>query len=103
MLAKYPASLESDRRALLERFELVDLAIKVVGVGSVGTRCFVALFVSDIGDPLFLQVKEAGRSLLAPSVPRRPGRAPRRGPGGATPVRGSRPGRGAGGWWPASA
>ena len=45
----YPGSLESDRRALLERFELVDLASKVVGVGSVGTRCFVALFMSDIG------------------------------------------------------
>jgi uncharacterized protein (DUF2252 family) len=72
VLAKYPASLESDRRTLLERFELVDVAWKVVGVGSVGTRCFVALLMSDIGDPLFLQVKEAGRSLVAPSVPRRP-------------------------------
>jgi len=72
VLAKYPASLETDRRALLERFELVDLALKVVGVGSVGTRCFVALLMSDIGDPLFLQVKEAGRSAVAASVPRRP-------------------------------
>jgi len=72
VLAKYPASLETDRRALLERFELVDLALKVVGVGSVGTRCFVALLMSDIGDPLFLQVKEAGRSAVAESVPRRP-------------------------------
>ncbi|HVA04995.1 MAG TPA: DUF2252 domain-containing protein [Acidimicrobiales bacterium] len=71
-LAEYPATLESDRRTLLERFELVDLASKVVGVGSVGTRCFVALFMSDLGDPLFLQVKEAGRSLVAASVPRRP-------------------------------
>jgi len=74
VLAKYPVSLESDRRALLERFELVDLALKVVGVGSVGTRCFVALFMSDIGDPMFLQVKEAGRSVVAASVPRRPTR-----------------------------
>ncbi len=74
VLAKYPTTLESDRRALLERFELVDLAWKVVGVGSVGTRCFVALFMSDLGDPLFLQVKEAGRSLVAVSVPRRPPR-----------------------------
>jgi uncharacterized protein (DUF2252 family) len=73
-LAEYPNSLESDRRALLERFDLVDLASKVVGVGSVGTRCFVALFMSDIGDPLFLQVKEAGRSLVAPCVPKRPAR-----------------------------
>jgi len=75
VLAKYQASLESDRRALLERFEFVDLALKVVGVGSVGTRCFVALYMSDIGDPLFLQVKEAGRSAVAAWVPRRPGRA----------------------------
>jgi len=74
VLAKYPTSLESDRRSLLERFELVDLATKVVGVGSVGTRCFVALFMSDIGDPLFLQVKEAGPSVVAASVPRRPAR-----------------------------
>ena len=43
-------------------------------MGSVGTRCFVALFMSDLGDPLFLQVKEAGRSLVAASVPRRPAR-----------------------------
>jgi uncharacterized protein (DUF2252 family) len=78
-LAKYRVSLEFDRRALLERFELVDLALKVVGVGSVGTRCFVALFESDIGDPLFLQVKEAGRSLVARHVPRRPARSNARG------------------------
>jgi uncharacterized protein (DUF2252 family) len=81
VLAKYATSLESDRRALLERFELVDVALKVVGVGSVGTRCFVALLMSDIGDPLFLQVKEAGRSVVAASVPRRPPRtAAARGP-----------------------
>jgi uncharacterized protein (DUF2252 family) len=73
-LAKYRGSLEFDRRALLDRFEVVDLAVKVVGVGSVGTRCFVALLMSDIGDPLFLQVKEAGRSSLAPYVPKRPAR-----------------------------
>jgi len=85
VLPKYAATLESDRRALLERFELVDLASKVVGVGSVGTRCFVALYMSDIGDPLFLQVKEAGRSAVAPWVPRRPGRAGS-GPGSGRPV-----------------
>jgi uncharacterized protein (DUF2252 family) len=89
ILAKYPVSLENDRRALLERFELVDLATKVVGVGSVGTRCFVALLVSDIGDPLFLQVKEAGRSSLAPYVPRRPGRSS--GARGSTPPLGESP------------
>ena len=100
MLAKYPASLESDRRALLERFELVDLASKVVGVGSVGTRCFVALFMSDIGDPLFLQVKEA-RPLgwwrrTCPGDRRRAGRRGRR---ARRPCRRRRV-RGAGGWWP---
>jgi hypothetical protein len=83
VLAKYRVSLEFDRRALLERFELVDLALKVVGVGSVGTRCFVALFESDIGDPLFLQVKEAGKSLVAAYVPRRPA--------GSSTARGSAP------------
>jgi uncharacterized protein (DUF2252 family) len=75
IMAHYRDSLESDRLALVERFELVDLARKVVGVGSVGTRCLVALLVSDIGDPLFLQVKEASTSALAPYVPRRPARA----------------------------
>jgi uncharacterized protein (DUF2252 family) len=80
VMAHYRASLESDRLALFERFELIDMAIKVVGVGSVGTRCFVALCMSDRGDPLFLQVKEAGRSALASYVARRPARttAPRR-------------------------
>lgn len=74
VLAKYPASLENDRRSLLERFEVVDLASKVVGVGSVGTRCFVALLMSDVGDPLFLQVKEARTSAVSPYVARRPAR-----------------------------
>jgi uncharacterized protein (DUF2252 family) len=79
LVAKYRASLEPDRQALLGRFEIVDFASKVVGVGSVGTRCFVALLMSDIGDPLFLQIKEAGRSVLTPHVPRRP-------PGARDPV-----------------
>jgi uncharacterized protein (DUF2252 family) len=55
----YRQSLESDRRVLLDRFTVVDAARKVVGVGSVGTRCFIGLLVSDVGEPLFLQVKEA--------------------------------------------
>jgi uncharacterized protein (DUF2252 family) len=80
VIAKYPATLESDRQALLSRFELVDVARKVVGVGSVGTRCFVALLVSDIGDPLFLQVKEAATSVVARHVPRRPARSAARRP-----------------------
>ena len=90
VLATYPASLESDRRALLERFEVLDIAAKVVGVGSVGTRCFVALLMSDVGDPLFLQVKEAGHSVLAASIPRRPARtaaARARGPAASEPPR----------------
>jgi uncharacterized protein (DUF2252 family) len=49
---------------LLDRFELVDIAIKVVGVGSVGTRCYVVLFMAGESDPLFLQVKEARSSVL---------------------------------------
>ena len=62
---QYPATLENDRRQLLERFEVVDWARKVVGVGSVGTRAFIVLLQGrDENDPLFLQVKEATRSVL---------------------------------------
>jgi uncharacterized protein (DUF2252 family) len=61
----YRATLQDDRRALLERFEFVDLARKVVGVGSVGTRAFIVLLQGrDQQDPLFLQVKEATASVL---------------------------------------
>ena len=61
----YRNSIRDDREALLERYHLVDIALKVVGVGSVGTRCMIALFVGrDDGDPLFLQVKEAEASVL---------------------------------------
>ncbi len=60
VLAEYRHSLAESRRRLLDRYEFVDLARKVVGVGSVGTRCWVALFIGrDAGDPLLLQVKEA--------------------------------------------
>jgi len=69
LFAGYRDTLEDDRRLLLDRFELRDLAMKVVGVGSVGTRCYVALLVSDVGEPLFLQVKEAEASALAPYLP----------------------------------
>jgi uncharacterized protein (DUF2252 family) len=63
----YRRSLPADRRVLLERFRYVDLARKVVGVGSVGTRCWVLLFLGrDENDPLFLQVKEADPSVLEP-------------------------------------
>ncbi|MBN9529166.1 MAG: DUF2252 domain-containing protein [Alphaproteobacteria bacterium] len=64
-LGDYGQTLRDDHRALFERFEFVDAAIKVVGVGSVGTRCFVALMMDRTGHPLFLQVKEARPSVLA--------------------------------------
>ena len=58
-------SLEHDRRVLLEQFQLSDFARKVVGVGSVGTRAWIALFFGrDGSDPLFLQLKEAEESVL---------------------------------------
>jgi uncharacterized protein (DUF2252 family) len=69
-LAAYLDSLSDDRRALLERFKVVDVARKVVGVGSVGTRSFVVLLQGrDSGDPLFLQAKEATRSVLEGHLP----------------------------------
>jgi len=59
-LSQYRSTLSGDRQRLLEKYEFTDLARKVVGVGSVGSRCWVALFVGrDNGDPLFLQIKEA--------------------------------------------
>src|SRR2546429_615318 len=56
-------------RALFDRYRLEDVAVKVVGVGSVGTRCLVGLFSSAGGHPLILQVKEANRSVLEPFTP----------------------------------
>jgi uncharacterized protein (DUF2252 family) len=67
-LERYRASLSPERRVLLDRYELADVAIKVVGVGSVGTMCAVALMFAAEDDPLFLQVKEARASVLAPYV-----------------------------------
>jgi uncharacterized protein (DUF2252 family) len=64
LFERYRHSLSDDRRRLYDRYTLQDVAIKVVGIGSVGTRCAVALFTSDSTDPLFLQVKEARRSVL---------------------------------------
>jgi uncharacterized protein (DUF2252 family) len=60
----YRESLQEDRRLLLDRFEFKDIAIKVVGVGSVGTLCAVVLMMASEQDPLFLQVKEARTSVL---------------------------------------
>ena len=67
----YRATLQDDRRHLLERFEVVDMARKVVGVGSVGTRAFIVLLQGrDQHDPLFLQVKEATASVLEDHLPK---------------------------------
>jgi uncharacterized protein (DUF2252 family) len=67
----YRATLEEDRRHLLERFQFLDLARKVVGVGSVGTRAFIVLLEGrDQQDPLFLQVKEATTSVLEDHLPK---------------------------------
>ncbi len=65
VLRSYRNSLEHDRRILLEQFNLADFARKVVGVGSVGTRAWIALYLGgDDGEPLFLQMKEAQASVL---------------------------------------
>jgi uncharacterized protein (DUF2252 family) len=65
-LEGYRATLPSSYRALLERYRLRDVAMKVVGIGSVGTSCWVLLFTAGESDPLFLQVKEARASVLEP-------------------------------------
>lgn len=71
LLRAYRSTLPDDRRRLLERYELVDVARKVVGVGSVGTRAWIALFRGrDDEDPLFLQVKQATRSVLEDHLPK---------------------------------
>ena len=67
----YRATLQADRRHLLERFQVIDVARKVVGVGSVGTRAFIVLLQGrDQQDPLFLQVKEASTSVLEDHLPK---------------------------------
>jgi len=63
----YKQSLQADRRLLYENYRYQDAAMKVVGVGSVGTRCAISLLLADYDDPLFLQFKEARRSVLEPS------------------------------------
>ena len=79
--ADYKRTLVDDRRVLVERYEFVDLARKVVGVGSVGTLCLIALLTGrDDGDPLFLQLKQAGP--LGARGPPRPLGVPQRRPPG---------------------
>src|SRR6202042_1300766 len=66
IMNKYRRTLATDRRHLIERYEFVHLARKVVGVGSVGTRCWIVLMLGrDGSDPLFLQVKEGEASVLS--------------------------------------
>ena len=65
-MADYRATLPSAYQSLLDRYELRDAAIKVVGIGSVGTACWVLLYMTGDDDPLFLQVKEARASVLEP-------------------------------------
>ncbi|WP_205650589.1 DUF2252 domain-containing protein [Actinoplanes solisilvae] len=68
VLGGYRDTLPDDKRRLIDAFRFVDLARKVVGVGSVGTRCWIVLLTGrDHTDPLLLQVKEAGPSVLAPN------------------------------------
>ena len=71
VLRGYRRTLQTDRRHLLSQFEYLDMALKVVGVGSVGTRAWMMLLAGrDSGDPLFLQAKEAQESVLEPYVGR---------------------------------
>jgi uncharacterized protein (DUF2252 family) len=66
ILDRYRASLPDERRVLFDRYRFADIAVKVVGVGSVGTLCAAILFLAAENDPLFLQIKEAGASVLEP-------------------------------------
>ncbi|MEU6171720.1 DUF2252 domain-containing protein [Streptantibioticus parmotrematis] len=73
LVERYSHTLQSDRRHLLEGYRYADAARKVVGVGSVGTRCWIILMLGkDAEDPLFLQAKEADESVLAPYTGARP-------------------------------
>ncbi|GGM86981.1 hypothetical protein GCM10011578_002390 [Streptomyces fuscichromogenes] len=73
IFSDYRSTLAEERRLLLDRYRFVDAARKVVGVGSVGTRCFLVLLVGrDADDPLFLQIKEARTSVLEPHLPSGP-------------------------------
>ncbi|SEI55273.1 Uncharacterized conserved protein, DUF2252 family [Azotobacter beijerinckii] len=65
-LADYRETLSDERRVLLDRYRLEDAALKVVGIGSVGTRCFIGLMFSEENHPLILQFKESCRSVLEP-------------------------------------
>jgi uncharacterized protein (DUF2252 family) len=66
LLHRYRQTLQDDRRSLLDRFHPIDVAMKVVGVGSVGTRCGVILLMADEDDALLLQIKQANQSVFEP-------------------------------------
>ena len=68
----YRNSLPDERRVLFDRYRLEDFALRVVGIGSVATRCFVGLFFCDDKTPLLLQIKEARQSVLEPHVGKSP-------------------------------
>ena len=68
LFQSYLRSLSPERRILVQKHRLLDVALKVVGVGSVGTRCYIALFAGPAGGPLVLQVKEAQASVLSPYI-----------------------------------
>lgn len=70
VIDRYKASASAELRQLLNRYEFEDAALKVVGVGSVGTHCYIALFLANGEEPLFLQMKEARRSVLEPAGPK---------------------------------
>ncbi len=65
---QYVDTIDDDRRQLFDRFRLVDFAVKAVGVGSIGRHCVMALLMSDDGQPLVMQIKQAARSVLEPYV-----------------------------------
>jgi uncharacterized protein (DUF2252 family) len=67
-LVEYRRTLSDERRVLFDRYRFEDSALKVVGIGSVGTRCYIALFFAEDNEPLVLQFKEARRSVLEPYV-----------------------------------
>jgi uncharacterized protein (DUF2252 family) len=65
-IENYKSTLQPDRKLLLDQYKVIDIALKVVGVGSVGTRCYVVLMMNDNNEPIFMQVKEARQSVLEP-------------------------------------
>jgi len=65
-MENYKSTLQPDRKLLVDQYKVIDVALKVVGVGSVGTRCYVVLMMNDNNERIFMQVKEARQSVLEP-------------------------------------